>query len=124
MVGRQTALSYDNAIMRQYGKVVKWKYRHMSPRPQHIPKGARPTSLSLTIEERAALNWIKLVRENRGEDRKTLNDILVDGLWLLAEKEGKTRQEILTMLPPHTTGPSAQDNFTEMPKKARVKRPV
>ena len=89
----------------------------MSPRPKHIPKGARATSLSLTVGERAALNWVKLVRENRGDCRKSLNDILVDGLWLLAEKEGKTREEILSMLPPSIPAPTLQDNVTEMRKK-------
>jgi hypothetical protein len=87
----------------------------MSPRPLHIPKNARPTSLSLTGEERFALAWIKAVRENRGDDRKTLNDILVDGLWLLAAKEGKTKQAILAMLPPPPVQ-ATQANVTEMPK--------
>jgi len=87
-----------------------------------VPKGARPTSLSLSVEDRAALNWVQLVRENGGNDRKTLNDILVDGLWLLAEREGKTRQEILAMLPPPPTGRVIQDNITEMPKKPNGKR--
>jgi len=94
----------------------------MSPRPQHIPKGARPTSLSLTVEERGAVNWVKLVRENRGDDRKTLNDILVDGLWLLVEKEGKTREEIRATLPPPSPAQMIQDNVTEMPKKPSGKR--
>jgi hypothetical protein len=117
MVVSQIALPYDNAMMCPYGNVVKWKYGHMSPKPQHIPKGAKPTSLSLTVEDRAALNWIKLVRENRGDDRKTLNDVLVDGLWLLAEKEGKTREEIRSMSPPPTPAQTLQANVTEMRKK-------
>lgn len=89
----------------------------MSPRPQHIPKGAKPTSLSLTVEDRAALNWVKLVRETRGDDRKTLNDVLIDGLWLLAEKEGKTREEIRSMSPSPTPAQTLQDNVREMRKK-------
>ncbi len=96
----------------------------MSPRPPHVPKGARPTSLSLSVEDRAALSWIQLARENRRSDRKTLNDILVDGLWLLAEKEGKTRQEILAMLPPPAPIEAVQGNVREMPKKPNRKRPT
>jgi hypothetical protein len=111
----QITLSYDNAIMWQYVNLVKWKYGHMSPRPIHIPKNARQTSLSLTAEERFALDWIKAVRENRRDDRKTLNDILVDGLWLLAAKEGKTKQEIFAMLPP-SSDQVIQGKVTEMPK--------
>jgi hypothetical protein len=87
----------------------------MSPKPIHIPKNARPTSLSLTAEERFALNWIKAVREGRGDDRKTLNDILVDGLWLLAAKEGKSEQDILAMLP-SSPDQAIQGKVTEMPK--------
>jgi len=94
----------------------------MSPKPQHIPKGAKATSLSLTVEDRAALNWVKLARESNGNDRKTLNDILVDGLWLLAEKEGKTREQIRAMLPPAPLAQVIQDKVTEMPKKPNDKR--
>jgi hypothetical protein len=87
----------------------------MSPKPIHIPKNARATSLSLTAEERFALNWIKAVREGRGDDRKTLNDILVDGLWLLAAKEGKSKRDILAMLP-SSPDQTIQNKVTEMPK--------
>jgi hypothetical protein len=71
----------------------------------------------LTIEDRAALNWIKAARERRGDKRRDLNDIVVDGIWLLAEKEGKTMAEILATLPPPLV-PSLplQRNVTEMPK--------
>lgn len=62
-----------------------------------------------------AIQWLKLARDGRGEDRKTINDIIVDALWFLIEKEGKTREDIRAMLPPR---PIAQpkDKVTEMPK--------
>ncbi len=62
-----------------------------------------------------AIHWLKLARDGRGEDRKTINDIMVDALWLLIEKEGKTREDIRVMLPPRPTV-QAKDKVTEMPK--------
>jgi hypothetical protein len=90
----------------------------MSPRPKHLPDGAKQTSIGLTDEDRTAIHWIKLAREARGEERKTLNDILVDALWMLIEKEGKTREDIRAMIP---LRPPVQvnDKITQMPKKPR-----
>jgi len=89
----------------------------MSPRPKHIPANAHQTSISLTDEEQFAVSWIRTVRRQRGEDRKTLNDILVDALWyLLEKKEGKTKAEIHAMIPPAQIAPIVQGNITEMPK--------
>ena len=89
----------------------------MSPRPKHIPEGARTTSIALTEEDRAAVNWVRLARERRGENRKTLNDILVDALWLLLEKaEGMTREEIRAMIPPLPQAGTNKSKITEMPK--------
>lgn len=89
----------------------------MSPRPKHIPTGAHQTTICLTDEDRAALSWIQMARRNRREDRKTLNDILVDGLWYLLEKrEGKTRKDIQVMVPSLPVIQAVQDKVTEMPK--------
>lgn len=89
----------------------------MSPRAKHVPDGARPTTICLTDEDHAALNWIKFARGRRGEDRKTLNDIFVDSLWYLLEKvEGKRREDILATVPPRSIKENPQGNITEMPK--------
>lgn len=89
----------------------------MSPKPKHIPANARPTTISLTDEDHAAINWIKAARRQRGNDRKTLNDILVDGLWYLLEKaEGKTREQIHAMIPHLESTLAQHDKVTEMPK--------
>lgn len=89
----------------------------MSPRAKHIPDHAHQTTICLTDEEQAAVNWIKAARRLRREDRRTLNDILVDSLWYLLEKvEGKTRDEIRAMVPQVPVSQTLQDNVTEMPK--------
>jgi hypothetical protein len=89
----------------------------VSPKPRHIPPNARPTSISLTDADHAAINWIKTARKQRGNDRKTLNDILVDGLWYLLENaEGKSREEIEATIPHIEPVQLQQDKITEMPK--------
>ena len=89
----------------------------MSPRAKHIPDGAHQTTICLTDEDQAAVNWIKAARKLRGDDRRTLNDILVDSLWYLLENvEGKMREEIRAMIPHAPKNQNVQDNVTEMPK--------
>jgi hypothetical protein len=92
----------------------------MSPRAKHVPDHAHQTTICLTDEEQAAVNWIKAARRIRGDDRRTLNDILVDSLWYLLDKvEGKTREEFRAMVPQTPAGQTLQDNITEMPKPTR-----
>jgi len=106
--------------MYSYDNIVKWKSQ-MSPRPKHIPVGARPTTIKLTDEDKAAINWISLARSKRGDSRKTLNDILVDGLWcLLEQKEGRTRESIQATIPPTPKASPIQANVTEMPKPKKA----
>jgi hypothetical protein len=90
----------------------------MSPRAKHIPDNAHQTTICLTDEEQAAINWIKAARRARGDDRRTLNDIVVDALWYLLERtEGKTKDEIRAMVPQFQPNKSSQDKVTEMPKQ-------
>jgi hypothetical protein len=89
----------------------------MSPRPKHIPDHAHQTTICLTDEEQAAINWIKAARRARGEDRRTLNDIFIDALWyLLRNSEGKSREEIRAMVPQVQAGQPSQNKVTEMPR--------
>lgn len=92
----------------------------MSPKAKHIPDDAYRTTIRLTEHELAAIHWIQSARRQRGNDRKTLNDILVDGLWLLLEKqEGKARGEIMAMVPESISSQPAKDNVRPMPKPRR-----
>lgn len=88
------------------------------PRESHITKAAKQTTVTLELEDSAAINWIKLARSGRGSDRTRLNDILRDALWYYMEKtEGKTKAEFMANLPPRAeeqaTGPA---NVAQMPK--------
>lgn len=89
----------------------------MSPRPKHIPDNAHKTTIGLTDLDLAAINWIRAARRARREDRKTLNDILVDALWYFLEKtEAKTREEMANMIPAPQVGKPEPSNVTRMPK--------
>lgn len=88
----------------------------MSPREKHIPDDARPTTVCLTPEDRAAIRWISEVRRGKKNRRTTSNDILVDALWYFLEKtESKTKDQIRATIPtvPVDNRPK---KITEMPK--------
>jgi hypothetical protein len=89
----------------------------MSPREKHIPEDAQRTSVSLTAEDRAAINWISEVRRGKKDRRTTKNDILVDALWYFLEKsEGKTKDQIRATIPVVSVDNRPQNKVTEMPK--------
>jgi hypothetical protein len=89
----------------------------MSPRPKHIPDDAYRTTLRLTDEDLAAINWIRTSRRQRGNERKTINDVLVDGIWnLLKQEEGQTREEIRTTIPRRPISVNTPQKVTKMPK--------
>lgn len=95
----------------------------MSPRAKHTSPDATLTSIKLTDEDRTAINWIKLARKRRGDDRDRINDILVDGLWYLLERvERKTRGDIQAMIPPPLPPREASKKVTEMPKPKRSRQ--
>jgi hypothetical protein len=90
----------------------------MSPREKHIPEDAQRTSISLTAEDRAAINWVSEVRRTKKDKRTTKNDILVDALWYFLEKtEGKTREQIRATIPTITIDERPPNKVTEMPKQ-------
>jgi hypothetical protein len=94
----------------------------MSPRERHIPDDAVRTTVSLTAEDRAAINWISTVRRLAKSKRTTINDILVDALWYFLEKtEKKTRDQIKEMVPTIPPEERARNKVTEMPR-SKTKR--
>jgi len=73
----------------------------VSPKEKHISDDAERTSVCLTIEDRAAIQWIRDARKREKSKRTTNNDILVDALWsYLKEKYGRTREQIEESVPP------------------------
>jgi subtilase family serine protease len=93
----------------------------VSPREKHIPDDAKKTTVALTAEESAAINWISQSRRNRKDKRTTTNDILVDALWHFLEKtEGKTRDQIRSMVPAAPQDERRISKVTELkPKNKR-----
>lgn len=90
----------------------------MSPRPKHIPDEAYRTTIRLADDEQFAIEFLKMARRQKRSERKTLNDLLVDGIWLLLEREeGKSKDEIRAMMPtrPITASPPAK--VKEMPRR-------
>jgi len=89
----------------------------MSPREKHVPDDARPTTVCLTAEDRAAIRWISEVRRGKKDKRTTSNDILVDALWYFLERtEGKTKDQIRATIPAVSVAERKQNKVTEMPK--------
>ena len=88
----------------------------MSPKEKHIPDDAERTSVCFTLEDQAAIRWIRDVRKRERNKRTTINDIVVDALWdFLRTKYGLTREQIQAMVPPPI--PRPQTKVTQMPKK-------
>jgi hypothetical protein len=89
----------------------------MSPREKHIPDDARPTTVCLTAEDRAAIRWISEVRRGKKDKRTTSNDILVDALWYFLEAtEGRTKDQMRATVPAVPVVEHKQNKITEMPK--------
>lgn len=89
----------------------------MSPKTRHIPEDARRTSVCLTAEDNAAINWISESRRIKRDDRWRMNDILVDALWYFLEKtEGKTKEQMRAMVPQRPALDENHGKVTEMPK--------
>jgi hypothetical protein len=87
----------------------------VSPREKHVPDEAGRTSVCLTIEDRAAIGWIRDTRKREKNNRTTNNDILVDALWsYLEEKYGRTREQIQASVPPPL--PKQFSKIAQMPE--------
>lgn len=89
----------------------------MSPREKHIPDDALRTSVCLTAEDRTAIRWISDTRRAKKDKRTTTNDVLVDALWYFLEKtEGKTREQVRTMIPVVQESEVNSSKIREMPR--------
>lgn len=64
---------------------------------------------------------IGATRRRRGSNRSTMNDVLVDALWELAEREGITRDQIAKNFPVVSGTDPINNKVTEMPKAAKKK---
>ena len=67
-------------------------------RTKRIPDNAEGTTVYLTPEEQVVLRAILAKRKRRSHSRASLNEIMVDALWALAEDEEITRKKVAAFL--------------------------
>jgi hypothetical protein len=71
----------------------------LAGRKKRISDDAEGTTVYLTPEEQIVLRVILARRKKRQDERSSLNEIIVDGLWrLLLEDENVTKQQIDALL--------------------------
>lgn len=63
-------------------------------RTKRIPDNAEGTTVYLTPDEQVVLRAILAKRKRRLHSRASLNEILVDALWALAEAEEITKKKL------------------------------
>lgn len=86
-------------------------------RPKLTSDGAKRTTIYLNPAEDFALNFIENSRRIREEGRYQPSEIIADALWLYLEKvEGKTREQLTSLLPPMPQA-KTQSNVTEFRPK-------
>jgi hypothetical protein len=67
-------------------------------RTKRIPDNAEGTTVYLTPEEQVVLRAILAKRKRRLHSRASLNEIMVDALWALAEAEEITEKKLAVFL--------------------------
>jgi hypothetical protein len=67
-------------------------------RTKRIPDNAEGTTVYLTPDEQVVLRAILAKRKRRLHLRASLNEIMVDALWALAEAEEITKRKLATFL--------------------------
>jgi hypothetical protein len=73
-------------------------------------------ALRLTEEDREAIHEISKARRAKNDGRTRINDILVDALWELLQKEtGKTPLEIAGAMPVPPSRAADKDKLKQMP---------
>jgi hypothetical protein len=63
-------------------------------RTKRIPDNAEGTTVYLTPDEQVLLRAILAKRKRRSHSRASLNEIMVDALWKLAEFEEITKEKL------------------------------
>lgn len=71
----------------------------MGGRKKRISDDAEGTTVYLTPDEQVVLRVILARRKKRGDQRSSINEIIVDGIWkVLVECEQVTREQIDALL--------------------------
>jgi len=86
-------------------------------RPKVTSEGAKRTTIYLNPAEDLALSVIENSRRVRTEKRCQPSEIIADALWLyLKQVEGKTREQIVALLPAPPKE-KRQSNLKQFPEK-------
>lgn len=68
-------------------------------RSRHIPKDAKPTTISLTIRQHIAFQELQIKRQREGRAKPTLTEVMVDGFQMLLKREGLSDSEVEQIFP-------------------------
>jgi hypothetical protein len=86
-------------------------------RKKRLDKDAEQATVYLTPVEQLVVSVIAGRRKNRKEERTSLSEIVVDGLWkILTEAEGVPKEKIEELLPIHHESPQGTNNLKVFPK--------
>ncbi len=68
-------------------------------RRRRIAAGAKPTTISLTPAQKVAIRKLQAKRMSAGQPEPLLNDVVLEGIELLLEKEGWSSAELAQVFP-------------------------
>jgi len=68
-------------------------------RPRHIPLDAKPTTISLTLQQQIAFQELQVKRQKEGKFKPTLTEVMSDGFQSVLRKEGWHQSELERIFP-------------------------
>jgi hypothetical protein len=90
-------------------------------RTPHIQSGAKSTTIYLTKAQRVAIRKFQTKRLQEGDSEPLLNEVVLEGLRLLLQREGCTEAELGTVFPKAEV---KRAKVTAFPKRRRGNRPT
>jgi hypothetical protein len=68
-------------------------------RARHIPKDAKPTTISLTLRQQIAFQELQVKRQKEGRAKLTLTEVMVEGFQMVLRREGVNDTELGRLFP-------------------------
>jgi len=68
-------------------------------RTRHIPKDAKPTTISLTVSQHIAFQRLQIERQEEGSSKPTLTEVMLEGFQLVLKRVGLTDAELEKLFP-------------------------
>jgi hypothetical protein len=75
-------------------------------RARHIPKDAKPTTISLTVRQHIAFQELQVKRQKEGSAKPTLTEVMVEGFQMLLKREGLSDAELERLFPKQEQRPA------------------